>query len=154
MPEGICEIQYRYFWNKGNAKSLHFQHYLNVQVNMYSIPSTHPSGSLHLWILSIFFILSAFWFFFFFWPCCLACGISVPRPRIEPRLQQWKRWILTTRPPGNSLPHSFSIQLCSHLTNVTCLALFPSPIPCFISILMLWNDSFRSNNRRISSHYG
>lgn len=29
------------------------------------------------------------------------CGISVPWPGIEPRLQEWKRWILTTKPPGN-----------------------------------------------------
>ena len=28
--------------------------------------------------------LSTFCFFFFFWPCCMACGILVPWPRIEP----------------------------------------------------------------------
>ena len=40
----------------------------------------------------------------FFWPQCAAawCGISVPRPRIEPWLRWWKHQILTPRPPGNS----------------------------------------------------
>ena len=37
--------------------------------------------------------------FIYFWPQ----QISVPWPGIEPRLQQWKPRILTTRPPGNSL---------------------------------------------------
>ena len=32
-----------------------------------------------------------------------SCGISVPRPGIEARLQWWKCWALTIRPPGNSL---------------------------------------------------
>ena len=45
------------------------------------------------------------WIFFF--GCCVqwldVCGISVPRPGVEPRLCQWKHWILTARPPGNSL---------------------------------------------------
>ena len=41
----------------------------------------------------------------FFWPCCLACRILVPRPRIEPRPRQWKPRILTIRPPGNSQWH-------------------------------------------------
>ena len=34
----------------------------------------------------------------------MTCRISVPRPGIEPRPWQWKPGILTTRPPGNSLP--------------------------------------------------
>ena len=38
----------------------------------------------------------------FFWPCLVACRISVSQPGIEPRPQQWKHQILTTRPPGNS----------------------------------------------------
>ena len=33
---------------------------------------------------------------------CVAYGISVPQPGIEPGPRQWKRRILTTRPPGNS----------------------------------------------------
>ena len=37
-----------------------------------------------------------------FWPRRAACGISVPRPGIEPGPRQWKPRILTTRPPGNS----------------------------------------------------
>ena len=35
-------------------------------------------------------------------PQYMACGISVPRPGIELRPWQWKCWILTTGPPGNS----------------------------------------------------
>ena len=38
-------------------------------------------------------------FFFFGW---MACGILVPWPVIEPGPPQWKRWVLNTRPPGNS----------------------------------------------------
>ena len=37
------------------------------------------------------------------WDAALWCRISVPRPRIEPGLQQGKHRVLTTRPPGNSL---------------------------------------------------
>ena len=44
----------------------------------------------------------AFLFFFFFWPCHVVCGILVPWPGIEPGPQQWKHWVLTTGPPGNS----------------------------------------------------
>ena len=41
---------------------------------------------------------------FFHWPQQAAawCGISVPRPGIEPGLQWWKCQIITTRPPGPS----------------------------------------------------
>ena len=37
-----------------------------------------------------------------FWLCCVACGILVPWPGIEPGPQQWKHRVLTTGPPGNS----------------------------------------------------
>ena len=33
----------------------------------------------------------------------MACGILVSQPGIKPRQQQWKCWVLTTGPPGNSL---------------------------------------------------
>ena len=48
---------------------------------------------------------SGTWWDFFFWPWHASawCGISVPRPGREPRLQRWKHQILTNRPPGNSL---------------------------------------------------
>ena len=42
-----------------------------------------------------------------FWPCQAACSILVPQPGIEPRPQQWKPQILTSRPPGNSLLQIF-----------------------------------------------
>ena len=38
-------------------------------------------------------------FFFFFWLCCMACGIWVCGPGIKPRPRQWKRQVLTSRPP-------------------------------------------------------
>ena len=40
------------------------------------------------------------------WFICLFCGayrILVPWPGVEPRLTQWKHWVLTAGPPGNSL---------------------------------------------------
>ena len=41
--------------------------------------------------------------FFFFGHATGLVGILVPRPGIEPGPQQWKCWLLTTGPPGNSL---------------------------------------------------
>ena len=38
-----------------------------------------------------------------FWPRRAACGILAPQPGIEPGPWQWKRGVLTTRLPGNSL---------------------------------------------------
>ena len=46
-----------------------------------------------------------FYFFFlllFFWSHCTACGMSVPQSGTEPRPWEWKRRILSTRPPENS----------------------------------------------------
>ena len=37
-----------------------------------------------------------------FWPHCVACGILVPRPEIEPGSWHWKCWALTSGPPGSS----------------------------------------------------
>ena len=39
--------------------------------------------------------------FFFLAAPCMAFGILVPWPGIEPRSWQWKCWVLTTGPPGN-----------------------------------------------------
>ena len=33
----------------------------------------------------------------------MACRILVPQPGTDPRSWQWKHWVLTTEPPGNSL---------------------------------------------------
>lgn len=48
-----------------------------------------------------------FYLFISFWPqhAVLDVGISVPTPEIEPRSQQWKGQIITTKPPENSQPH-------------------------------------------------
>ena len=47
----------------------------------------------------------AFLSFFFFFSRLhhTVCQMSVPWARMEPVPHQWKPWILTTRPPGNSL---------------------------------------------------
>ena len=59
--------------------------------------------------------------FFFFWPCCVACGISVPQPGIEPGPWRWNPRLLTTRPPGNSLCFPFSITPPSVSLLGTCI---------------------------------
>ena len=41
--------------------------------------------------------------FLFFWPHHTACRILVPWSGIEPGPQQWKHWVPTSGPPGNSL---------------------------------------------------
>ena len=48
------------------------------------------------------FCLSLLFFFSFFLPHCAACGVSVPRPGIEPCPLMWKCRVLTTRLPGKS----------------------------------------------------
>ena len=45
----------------------------------------------------------------FIWPCCVACGISVPRPRIKPL--HWELKVLTTGPPGNLFIYFIIITL-------------------------------------------
>ena len=52
--------------------------------------------------LSVLPIPFFFFLTLFFLPNHSACGISVPRPGIEPRPWQWKPEMLTSRPPGNS----------------------------------------------------
>ena len=47
--------------------------------------------------LSIFFLS-----FFFFWPHSVVCGILVTWLGIEPGSWQWKCWIITSKPLGNS----------------------------------------------------
>ena len=51
--------------------------------------------------LNYYFTLACLFFFF----CHEACAILVPRPGIEPHPGQWKRRVLTTGPPGNSLAY-------------------------------------------------
>ena len=68
------------------------------------------------------------------------CGISVPRPGIEPRPQRWRCWVLTTRPPGN-------IQ-CSSLTTSSNLLLSPPPS---LSLLSMYNpEKIKAIRRKIS----
>ena len=47
-------------------------------------------------------------FFFFFLASPSGLRIFVPQPGMEPKPRQWKRWVLTTGPPGNSLSYFFS----------------------------------------------
>ena len=42
-----------------------------------------------------------------FWLCGKACEVLVSWSGIEPEPWQWKRQVLTTRPPGNSLKQKF-----------------------------------------------
>ena len=46
------------------------------------------------------------------------CRISVPWPDVEPRPQQWKHWIVTTRPPGNSLKTTYFFSIFLLLLNL------------------------------------
>ena len=52
--------------------------------------------------------------FSFFWPGHAAYGILVPWPGIEPGPRQWKRGVLTTGPPGNSLSTCTFIYMSVH----------------------------------------
>ena len=49
---------------------------------------------------------------FFFLAALQACRILVPQPGTEPGPQQWKCWVLTTRPPGNSLQFFNILNFC------------------------------------------
>ena len=78
----------------------------------------HISGRCYHWCL--LFLLSSlykWWLFLdgpdlskprglflfcFVFMCQVACRILAPWPGIKPRSQQWKHWVLTTGPPGNS----------------------------------------------------
>ena len=57
----------------------------------------------HFCFASMMFHVSTNHLNFYFWLYCVPCGILVPQPVIEPRPLQWKRGVLTTESPGNSL---------------------------------------------------
>ena len=70
---------------------------------------------------------------FFFWLCHLACKILVPQPGIEPEPWQWKCWVLTPGPPGNSLESltlmtSSSVDLHSTDSEISVTMLFSSTV--------------------------
>ena len=70
-----------------------------------------PDARSHLWKLTTWrFICRGFtvFFYFIFWLHHVAYRIVVPQPGIQPGPQQWKCWVLTTGPLGNSL----AIILC------------------------------------------
>ena len=55
--------------------------------------------------------------FFFLLPCCMACGILVPQPGMEPGPSELRVQSLTTGPPGNSLLIVYffkKIYLCAY----------------------------------------
>ena len=60
-------------------------------------PVTCPP-SLSWWIARLMFCLLGF----FFSLHRIICRILIPQPGMEPRSQQWKRWVLTTGLPGDS----------------------------------------------------
>ena len=62
-------------------------------------------------------------------------GISVPRPGIEPELQRWKCWVLTTRSPENSLFLFFLLSSVSFSTYQTLnMPSFPIGKQLFLSL--------------------
>ena len=56
-----------------------------------------------------------FCFCFCFFGRTMACGISVPRPGIEPGPRQWEHEVLTTGPPANSYLPCFLLRNLSNL---------------------------------------
>ena len=57
-----------------------------------------------------------------FWPCCVAWGILVPWPGIEPVPLPWKRGVLTTGPPGKSWIVPF--LSCVHRENICVIPVY------------------------------
>ena len=67
---------------------------------------------------------------YIFWPHCMACGILVSWPGIEPVPCQWKRQVLTTALPGNSL-------MCIHLCSVILFVLVSLHCYCNLKVIRL-----------------
>ena len=72
---------------------------------------------------------------YIFWPHCMACGILVSWPGIEPVPCQWKRQVLTTALPGNSL-------MCIHLCSVILFVLVS--LHCYCNLKVIRNCVIRS----------
>ena len=101
----------------------------------WSIPRCHWVYCWFLLVYFFFFLISvvvsfisviiifAFFYFFFSWLCHVAGMILVPSQGIEPGSWQWKYWVLTPGPPGNSLSCSslYFLILC---TSFLCVHLF------------------------------
>ena len=60
---------------------------LAVQGILKNLLQHHSSKASILWH-SYYHYIKNLTILFFFWPCCTTCGISVPWPGFEPRLQQ------------------------------------------------------------------
>ena len=89
-----------------------------LQTTKKSFESVSISISLPLCIL-VYFEWLCFLFVFLFFVFLavprglqVACGILVPGPGVEPGSQEWKRQVLTTGPPGNSLEWLMFSFLC------------------------------------------
>ena len=98
-------------------------------------------------------------FLLFIWLYCVACGIFVLWPGIEPWPWQWKHRVLTTGPPGNSQEMIISRQQSPprSLLNITCALLqcydtssqikgMQITVTCWIS--ELFNFFFRGERRK------
>ena len=88
-----------------HVKDTHYRH--NLWLNLH-----HQAEVVCAYFSTIKLSFPALPFSDSFYCCCVClwpqwvgvwCGIAVPRPGVEPRLQRWKCWVLTTRPPGSSL---------------------------------------------------
>ena len=51
----------------------------------------------------IIFKILFIYLFIYFWPHCMACGILLSWPGVDPGPPAMKPWVLTTGPPGKSL---------------------------------------------------
>ena len=89
-----------------NTKTSCFKrHAFSVCINVFSCGFTQAPKSTSQFSC---YKANNYHFSFFLWPHSSGCKILVPWPGIDP--QQWKRSILTTGPPGNSLKLITTLQ--------------------------------------------
>ena len=105
----ICPLSLIHSFIYSFCRSLFFLYISSVGISLPSCLSiltyfSHYTTSLK--ILTLKYFVTCFMNEFPDFFCCdvlwLDEGISVPRPRIEPKSQRWQCQILITRPPGNS----------------------------------------------------
>ena len=97
-------------------------------------PGKPPSLFFILWYCTAPFLLS---FFLFFLLCHEACGVSVPRPEVRPKLLCWELWVQTTGLTENLRCQRISIRVRPprgpHLSTKTQLYLTYCKLQCWMS---------------------